>query len=148
MLTQKDVVVALAGFSAALCMVAMAETRPGIMHSAAFAWTAAPDKPTDVGSRRSYFKAPTATLSELEYHATTLKPGLASHPPHRHPNEELVIVKEGTVEALVNGKWERLGAGAVIFNASNELHALRNVGDTPATYHVINWQSPPPAATK
>ena len=55
---------------------------------------------------------------------------------------ELVIVKEGTVEALVNGKMERLGPGSVIFNASNELHAIRNVGDVPATYHVINWSSP------
>ena len=53
-----------------------------------------------------------------------------------------MIVREGTVEGLVNGEWKRLGAGSVIFNASNQLHALRNVGTVPATYHVINWQSP------
>jgi hypothetical protein len=28
-----------------------------------------------------------------------------------------------------------------MFMASNELHAVRNVGDGPATYHVINWFS-------
>jgi len=148
MLTKRDVVVALAGFGAALGMVAMAQTQPAVMHSATFGWDAVADKPTEVGSVRSFFKSPTATLNELEYHATTLKPGLASHAPHRHPNEELVIVKQGTVEALVNGKWERLGAGAMIFNASNELHALRNVGDGPATYHVINWQSAQTPAAK
>ncbi len=90
---------------------------------------------------RSFFRTPTATLNELELHVTTLNPGQASHPPHRHPNEELVIIKEGTVEALVQGEWKRLGPGSVIFNASNQLHGLKNVGDGPATYHVINWTS-------
>ena len=36
----------------------------------------------------------------------------------------------------------RVGPGSVIFNASNEMHAIRNVGNGPATYHVINWHSP------
>ena len=51
-------------------------------------------------------------------------------------------MKEGTVEVLVNGEMKRAGAGSVIFNASNQLHGIRNVGDGPATYHVINWNSP------
>jgi quercetin dioxygenase-like cupin family protein len=80
-------------------------------------------------------------LDELEIHVTTLNPDMASHPPHKHPNEELVIIKEGTVEALINGEWKRVGPGSVIFNESNILHGLRNVGAGPATYHVINWQS-------
>jgi quercetin dioxygenase-like cupin family protein len=80
-------------------------------------------------------------LDELELHVTTLNPGQASHPPHQHPNEELVIIREGTIEALVQGEWKRVGPGSVIFNASNQLHGLKNVGDTPATYHVINWTS-------
>jgi mannose-6-phosphate isomerase-like protein (cupin superfamily) len=148
MLTHRDVKVALTVLGATLCIVAIADTRSSVMHSAAFAWNSVAAKPTEVGSARQYFKAPTATLNELEYHATTLNPGMASHPPHRHVNEELVVVKEGTVEALVNGKWERLEAGAVIFNASNELHGIRNVGDTPATYHVFNWTSPQPQTPK
>jgi XRE family transcriptional regulator, regulator of sulfur utilization len=51
-------------------------------------------------------------------------------------------VKEGTVEALVDGEWKKAGPGLVIFNASNQLHGLRNAGTGPATYHVINWTSP------
>jgi hypothetical protein len=30
----------------------------------------------------------------------------------------------------------------VIFNASNQLHGIRNAGSVRATYHVINWHSP------
>jgi quercetin dioxygenase-like cupin family protein len=82
------------------------------------------------------------TLDELGLHVTTLNPGQTSHAPHQHPNEELIIIREGTVETLSLGEWKRLGPGAIIFNASNDLHGIRNVGAGPATYHVINWRSP------
>ena len=50
--------------------------------------------------------------------------------------------KVETVESLVNGETRRLGPGSVVFQAANQLHGLRNVGDTPATYFVIRWNSP------
>jgi uncharacterized cupin superfamily protein len=72
-------------------------------------------------------------------HITTLNPGQTSHPPHQHVNEELIIIREGECETLSDGKWIHVGPGSVVFNASNSLHGFRNVGTTPATYHVINW---------
>jgi quercetin dioxygenase-like cupin family protein len=119
---------------------AIADQGP-VMGSAAFDWNAIPVKATEVGSVRSFFKARTATLEELEVHVTTLDPGKSPHPPHRHPNEEMVIVKQGTLEVLVNGEWKRVGPGSVIFNSSNQLHGLRNVGTEQAIYHVINWRT-------
>ena len=148
MITRRDLVVAFAAIAATLCIVAVAEQKAPIMQSAAFDWNSIPVKQTAVGSTRSFFRAPTATLDELELHVTTLNPGQTSHPPHQHPNEELVIIKEGTIEALVQGEWKRVGEGSVIFNASNQLHGLRNVGTTPATYHVINWKSSKTGNTK
>jgi len=148
MITRRDLVVAFAAIAATLCIVAVAEQKAPIMQSAAFDWNSIPVKQTAVGSTRSFFRAPTATLDELELHVTTLNPGQSSHPPHQHPNEELVIIKEGTIEALVQGEWKRVGEGSVIFNASNQLHGLRNVGTTPATYHVINWKSSQTGNTK
>ena len=101
-----------------------------------------PVRKTEYGVVRQVVRSPTATLDELEIHITTLNPGQTSHAPHQHPNEELLIVKEGTVEALVNGEWKKLGVGSVIFQATNQLHGIRNVGSGPATYHVVNWSSP------
>jgi XRE family transcriptional regulator, regulator of sulfur utilization len=141
MITRRDVMVAFIAASVTFCCARAANEQPSVMQSSVFDWNAIPARQTNVGSVRSFFKAPTATLRELELHVTSLNPGVASHPPHQHPNEELVIVKEGMVEALVNGEWKRVGPGSVIFNASNQLHGLRNVGSTPATYHVINWNS-------
>ena len=60
-------------------------------------------------------RQPTRTLDELEMHITTLNPHTASHPPHTHPNEEMVIVKEGTLQAHVNGKEIVVRAGGVLF---------------------------------
>jgi len=141
MITRRDIVIALIAVSATLCVV-VAHSQTPVMRSSAFDWNAIPEKPTDVGSVRQFFRSPTITLDELECHVTTLNPGAQSHPLDKHPNEELVIVREGTVEVLVNGEWKRVGPGSVIFNASNQLHAIRNAGTGPATYHVINWQSP------
>ena len=141
MLTRRDLFVAFAAVAVTLGAVA-AQSQTSVMRSSLFEWDGVTARQTNVGSARQFFRSPTATLDELELHVTTLNPGLSSHAPHKHPNEELVIVKEGTVEALVNGEWKKAGPGSVIFNASNELHALKNVGTTPATYHVINWRSP------
>ena len=99
-------------------------------------------QPNKTGAVRKVVQQPTATLDELEIHITTLNPGETPHPPHKHPDEELLIVKEGTVESLVNGELKRVGPGSVIFQASNQMHGIRNVGDVPATYHVIKWNSP------
>jgi quercetin dioxygenase-like cupin family protein len=111
------------------------------LRSTAWDWKSLPPQETKVGEVRRVVDAPTPTLERLEMHITTLKPGETSHAPHKHPEEELIVVKEGTVLSLVAGQEHRLGPGSVILQASNEMHAIRNVGDTPATYHVILWRS-------
>src|SRR5258705_5261563 len=142
MIKRRDIVVAAIAITATLCVVSFARQDKSVMQSSVFDWNTIAVKQTEVGSTRQFFRAATATTDELECHVTTLNPGQTSHAPHKHQNEELVIVKEGTVEVLSNGEMKKVGPGSVIFNASNQLHSLRNVGTVPATYHVINWASP------
>src|SRR6202035_5600899 len=119
-----------------------------IMGPTVFEWEDMKPVKTATGEVRSLCKAPTATVDQLEMHVSTLNPGLASHPPHRHVNEELIILREGECETLSNGNWIKIGPGSVVFNASNSLHGFRNVGTTPAVYHVINWSPNKDAAAK
>lgn len=145
-LTGRDVKMAVVAVVTTLFVVALAAQTP-VLHSTVFEWNAMAEKSTNVGSVRSIYSEPTVTLKELEMHVTTLNPGQMSHEPHTHPNEELVIIKEGTVETLSSGKWVKAGPGSIIFNASDELHGLKNVGSTPAIYHVINWKTDRTPAT-
>lgn len=112
-----------------------------LMKSALFTWESVPATATPVGAVRRFFQAPTLTLTELESHVTTLNGGQSPHPPHTHPNEELILVKEGAVEAYVNGAWMPATTGSIIFFASNQPHTVRNTGSVPATYFVVNWRS-------
>lgn len=142
MLTRREVLMAFAGAAVAFATTSVVPARTAVQGSTIFDWNSMTVQPTKVGAVRRLCQVPTATLDELEMHITTLNPGETSHAPHKHPDEELLIVKEGTVESLVNGEQRRVGPGSVIFQASNQMHGIRNVGDGPATYHVIRWNSP------
>lgn len=139
---RRDLVVAAVVACSTLAVMSWAQTGiPKQMLSAVFEWTKLGVIPTSVGERREIFDAPTATLERLRCHATTVRVGEASHAAHRHPEEELIFVKEGTLEVSIEGKVQTAGPGSVIFYASNELHGMRNGGEVPATYYVLRWHS-------
>jgi len=142
MITRRDLAAALVAASITLACVSVAQNPSGLLDSTAWKWQDLQPKKTDVGELRSVVRQPTRTLDELEMHITTLNPHTASHKPHTHPNEEMVIVKEGTLQAHVNGKEIVVGPGSLLFFASMQPHAVQKIGDTPATYFVINWASP------
>jgi quercetin dioxygenase-like cupin family protein len=140
MITRRDIVVGLIAVGCTAGGFALADELP-LLGPAVFERNSITAKATAVGEVRSFFTMKTATLDQLEVHETTLNPGKSPHPPHKHPNEEMLVIRQGTVEALVKGEWKRVGPGSVIFNASNQLHGLRNVGSEPAVYTVINFKT-------
>jgi quercetin dioxygenase-like cupin family protein len=113
-----------------------------VQKSTVYEWSTAGTKPNDWGRVRQVMRTPTPTLDELEIHISTLDPGKSPHAPHQHQHEELLIIKEGTLETFQSGATRRVGPGGIIFQASNELHNVTNVGQTPATYFVIGWTVP------
>ncbi|TAK96146.1 MAG: cupin domain-containing protein [Verrucomicrobia bacterium] len=144
-ISRRDFVVAILTASATFVLTFLVfaqEQTPRRLASTVFAWDKLEAKTNAKGARREVFDSATATLDRFECHVTTINAGLSPHDPHRHPDEELIIVKEGTLEVTINGVSQKAGPGSVLFYASNDLHGMRNVGETPATYHVFRWTSP------
>jgi quercetin dioxygenase-like cupin family protein len=78
----------------------------------------------------------------VEVHETMLPPGQMPHPPHKHRNTEFVLIREGHVEFLNEGKAEPMGPGDVVYTASERMHGMKNTGDTPALYFVVSVSHP------
>jgi mannose-6-phosphate isomerase-like protein (cupin superfamily) len=86
---------------------------------------------------RDVLKGQLATGESVEVHETTLPPGGAPHPPHRHLHSEMWLIREGIVELTVEGRSAQMGPGSVGFVHSNEEHGIRNIGAQPSTYYVV-----------
>ena len=102
-------------------------------------WDELSFRPSPVGLYCSIFDEPTPLLEKIEVHVTMLRPGLASHNPHHHAWEEILLIKEGQLEVSINGMKQAAGPGALVFFASNDAHNVTNVGSALATYYVINF---------
>jgi XRE family transcriptional regulator, regulator of sulfur utilization len=110
--------------------------------STVFDWQKLEVTATANGARRNVLDGPTTTLDKLHVHITTLNPGQNSGEPRKHLQEEVIIVKEGLVEAHIDGKVQTAGPGSVFFFAANAVTRLRNAGDGPATYIVVYYYTP------
>jgi XRE family transcriptional regulator, regulator of sulfur utilization len=145
-MTRREISFLTLGLAAGALATALANTggtaAPAKLGSGVFTWESLPVEKTPNGARRAIFDSATATLDRLESHVTNIDVGKASHAAHRHPDEELVFVREGVVEATINGAAKLAPTGSVIFYASNDLHGMRNAGDVPASYFVLRWTSP------
>jgi uncharacterized cupin superfamily protein len=112
------------------------------LKSAIYDWEKMQPTTVSNGVRRLVFDGPTTTLDKINCHITTLNPGQQSGEPRLHVQEEVVIVKEGSVEATYDGHSETVGPGSVIFFASGATTRLRNLGKVPCTYTVIYYYTP------
>jgi quercetin dioxygenase-like cupin family protein len=83
------------------------------------------------------FNGPTEQLAAMACGLVTLEPGAQPHPPHRHPEEEIMIVGEGTGEFFINGAAAQVKTGDMVFAESNVLHGVRNTGQTRMTFYFI-----------
>jgi quercetin dioxygenase-like cupin family protein len=83
------------------------------------------------------FNGPTEQLAALASGFVTLEPGAQPHPPHRHPEEEIMIVGEGAGEFFLDGVTTQGKMGDTIFAEANVLHGVRNTSDTRMTFYFI-----------
>jgi mannose-6-phosphate isomerase-like protein (cupin superfamily) len=92
------------------------------------------------GDLRIYFDGPTDQLSAMTAGSLRLNPGMSPHPPHRHPEEEFLLVTEGTGDISIGDDVVRAGPGAMMYCAANRLHGIVNTGRTPLLFYFYKWK--------
>ncbi|MBV6640940.1 MAG: cupin domain-containing protein [Cyclobacteriaceae bacterium] len=102
-------------------------------------WDTVTFQETSKGGRRNIMRQPTPMLNEFEMHTTTLNEGLASHPPHTHLDEEIILVRFGRVEESIDGDTYPADEGSFIFLRSMVPHGIRNIGEGQCEYYAFRW---------
>ena len=109
-----------------------------VMKTQAFLFNELPVTANGQNRQRRMFTAKTHTGFKIESHQSDIAPGEVNHPPHQHLREEMMLIREGTMELTISGKPYRLGPGDVGVIGSNEIHNAKNVGTTRAHYFIVN----------
>jgi quercetin dioxygenase-like cupin family protein len=122
---------------APLLMAAAAPAEKPRLRSQVFSWESLPVKQNGENRGRAILDGLMHTGYPLEMHATELAPGGAPHGAHTHPNDELIIVREGTLEVTIAGRASKIGPGSVVYVESGEPHGLRNAGAVRTHYYII-----------
>jgi mannose-6-phosphate isomerase-like protein (cupin superfamily) len=91
------------------------------------------------GDLRIYFDGPTEQLKAMTAGSLELKPGMTPHAPHRHPEEEIMVITEGEGEISLEGKITRVGPGHMMYSAAGRLHGIINTGKVNLTFYFYKW---------
>ena len=121
----------------ALAVASVATAQTPALQSKTYALDDLPIRTNGLNKTRAVLDGSTHGGYPVEMHITELAPGLAPHPPHHHAHEEMIMIREGTLEVTISGTSKKLGSGSVAYVASNEEHGWRNVGTTRAQYFVL-----------
>lgn len=51
---------------------------------------------------------------------------------HRHPYEEIFVILDGDIEAIIDGETHRIGRGHIVVIPANTWHEFKNRSEQPA----------------
>ena len=88
-----------------------------------------------------HYNGPTDQLRDVSAGMVVLDPGARPHEPHTHPEEEFLIVAEGTGEIVCGDATVPAGPGAVMYCAANTRHGITNTGAVPLTFYWTKWMA-------
>lgn len=115
------------------------EMRSNVTPSFMMDWKDMVYKPHDHGGVMQLFDVTTIMLKRFDAHITFLTPGMKSHDPHRHINEEIILMIDGEGEMVLGENKEKISSGDAAWVESGILHNITNIGKKPAIYFAIQW---------
>jgi quercetin dioxygenase-like cupin family protein len=95
--------------------------------------------PHPFGDQRVFFEGATDQLKSLVVGSIALKAGQEPHPPHQHPEEEIMLVTEGTGEIFLEGKKTPVKPGDIMYSAGNHMHGVKASANSPLTFYYFKW---------
>lgn len=101
------------------------------------------------------FSGSTPNLESLSCHVSVLTQGHCPHPPHKHREEEILLLLTGEVDLTLPGAPARTGAGRTrlrpgqfVYYPADFAHTLTTASAEPANYLMFKWHNGVAAATK
>ncbi|SHH71809.1 cupin domain-containing protein [Flavobacterium defluvii] len=95
------------------------------------------DKATKTKVGYQYWFADKDFTLENTLKMSIVEPGKSTHAPHKHIEEELFYILEGTAEFYLDGKTIAVGPNTSLYCPSNVEHGIKNAGNTDLKYLVI-----------
>ena len=99
----------------------------------------APLKKLPFGDAHVYFEGATDQVRSMVGGSLRLAVG-KSDPPHKHEEEEFMVIAEGTAEILVDGKTVKVKPGSMMYCAANKTHGITNIGKIPVLFYYYKWK--------
>jgi quercetin dioxygenase-like cupin family protein len=91
------------------------------------------------GDQRTFLEGPTQELKSLTVGSIVLKPGDEPHPPHRHPEEEIMLITSGRGTIFVEGKTAPVKTGDLMYSAGNHAHGIKAAADSELAFYYFKW---------
>jgi mannose-6-phosphate isomerase-like protein (cupin superfamily) len=109
-----------------------------------------PLPPAEQSGWKAYpqFRGRTRNRIDLSCHVSVLTRGSCPHPPHRHDEEEILLLLAGEADLVLPerdvaaaDRRLRLTPGQFVYYPAGYPHSLESVGAEPANYMMFKWSS-------
>lgn len=91
------------------------------------------------GTFYAYFAEDTHSLKPVLVGVAKIKAGQEVHPPHRHADEEYLMVTKGRGEWYLNGETRPAKEGDILFARAWDYHGVKAAEDSPLEFVVFKY---------